>query len=330
MISSLQISFYGRNGVHPKHSFSIRDFDLLADQSGTDGRIFVRRRSVVNNSHANLFVRSPIVQTIGRGCLIRQASHAPLPALSTYTQRLPGYRRTLIEEAIRLCRPRAICIVQTKIDRFHALTAAVGEGARLGDVRRDARAGAARRDHDPLPPQPVARPVALPALDGRADGGRRARARGVGRARPAAVPAWVRGAAAAFGAACVAMVVTGTLTTAAGPHPGEPRGRTPARELPGRGLRPRPRDGGVRDPAARAHRVPLARAPAHLPAAACDARRARARLRADGGRRDPVPQPAAVVARAGARHARRDGVGVDGRARDLVLPPPAALAKARP
>jgi len=38
------------------------------------------------------------------------------------------------------------------------------------------------------------------------------------------VPAWVRAAAAAFGAACVTMVVTGTLATAAGPHPGSREG----------------------------------------------------------------------------------------------------------
>jgi len=34
------------------------------------------------------------------------------------------------------------------------------------------------------------------------------------------VPTWVRAAAVVFGAACVALVITGTLATAAGPHPG--------------------------------------------------------------------------------------------------------------
>jgi cytochrome c oxidase assembly protein subunit 15 len=34
------------------------------------------------------------------------------------------------------------------------------------------------------------------------------------------VPGWVRAAGAVFGAACVSMVVSGTLATAAGPHPG--------------------------------------------------------------------------------------------------------------
>jgi cytochrome c oxidase assembly protein subunit 15 len=38
------------------------------------------------------------------------------------------------------------------------------------------------------------------------------------------VPGWVRAGAAVFGAACVAMVITGTLTTAAGPHPGSGEG----------------------------------------------------------------------------------------------------------
>jgi cytochrome c oxidase assembly protein subunit 15 len=40
-----------------------------------------------------------------------------------------------------------------------------------------------------------------------------------GRVRPL-VPVWARWTAAVVGAACVAMVVTGTLATAAGPHPG--------------------------------------------------------------------------------------------------------------
>jgi cytochrome c oxidase assembly protein subunit 15 len=38
------------------------------------------------------------------------------------------------------------------------------------------------------------------------------------------VPTWVRVAAAAFGVACITMVVTGTLATAAGPHPGSREG----------------------------------------------------------------------------------------------------------
>ena len=38
------------------------------------------------------------------------------------------------------------------------------------------------------------------------------------------VPTWVRVVAAAFGVACITMVVTGTLATAAGPHPGSREG----------------------------------------------------------------------------------------------------------
>jgi cytochrome c oxidase assembly protein subunit 15 len=38
------------------------------------------------------------------------------------------------------------------------------------------------------------------------------------------VPVWLRAAAVAFGAACVTMVVTGTLATASGPHPGSREG----------------------------------------------------------------------------------------------------------
>jgi cytochrome c oxidase assembly protein subunit 15 len=38
------------------------------------------------------------------------------------------------------------------------------------------------------------------------------------------VPVWLRAGAVAFGAACVTMVVTGTLATASGPHPGSREG----------------------------------------------------------------------------------------------------------
>jgi cytochrome c oxidase assembly protein subunit 15 len=44
-----------------------------------------------------------------------------------------------------------------------------------------------------------------------------------GRSRPL-VPPWLRTASALFGAACVAMVASGTLATAAGPHPGSREG----------------------------------------------------------------------------------------------------------
>jgi cytochrome c oxidase assembly protein subunit 15 len=38
------------------------------------------------------------------------------------------------------------------------------------------------------------------------------------------VPGWLRAGAALFGAACVSMVISGTLVTAAGPHPGSSEG----------------------------------------------------------------------------------------------------------
>jgi cytochrome c oxidase assembly protein subunit 15 len=38
------------------------------------------------------------------------------------------------------------------------------------------------------------------------------------------VPAWMRASAVVFGAACVTMVITGTLATASGPHPGSREG----------------------------------------------------------------------------------------------------------
>jgi cytochrome c oxidase assembly protein subunit 15 len=41
---------------------------------------------------------------------------------------------------------------------------------------------------------------------------------------PPLVPVWLRVGAVAFGLACVTMVVTGTLATAAGPHPGSREG----------------------------------------------------------------------------------------------------------
>jgi cytochrome c oxidase assembly protein subunit 15 len=44
-----------------------------------------------------------------------------------------------------------------------------------------------------------------------------------GRARPL-VPPWLRAAAVVFGAACVTMVITGTMATASGPHPGSREG----------------------------------------------------------------------------------------------------------
>jgi cytochrome c oxidase assembly protein subunit 15 len=42
--------------------------------------------------------------------------------------------------------------------------------------------------------------------------------------QPALVAPWLRAVSAAFGAACVTMVITGTLATASGPHPGSREG----------------------------------------------------------------------------------------------------------
>ena len=72
-------------------------------------------------------------------------------------------------------------ILATLLDvRRRDLGAAVvaAPGTRVRDLLRHVAAGAARRDHDPLPPQPLARAVALPALGRRADAWRRARRRG--------------------------------------------------------------------------------------------------------------------------------------------------------
>ena len=95
--------------------------------------------------------------------------------------------------------------------------------ARARHVPRHARAGAARRDHRLRGAEPVARHVALPARARRARGGRRRRRRGrLVRARSAGarLPQPIRRGALLAAAALLALVVTGTVSTAAGPHPG--------------------------------------------------------------------------------------------------------------
>ena len=96
--------------------------------------------------------------------------------------------------------------------------------ARARHVPRHARAGAARRDHGLLGAEPVARHVALHARARRARGRRRARRRGgLVRARTIAelvCRSVIRRGALVAAAALLALVVTGTVSTAAGPHPG--------------------------------------------------------------------------------------------------------------
>ena len=137
------------------------------------------------------------------------------------------------------------------------------------------------------------------------------------------VPRWLRLVGLVLAGACGILVVTGTLSTAAGPHPGDSAEierfwnlldavhihvrATAAFGLslpaPARLALPQPRPGGV----LAAGRGDPARAPA----------------RADGGRRAAVAEPAALVARADPRRARRARLGVDGRARDRALAHPA-------
>ena len=82
-------------------------------------------------------------------------------------------------------------------------------------------AGAARGDHRPLQAQPVARRLALPALDRRARARRARRARGVERPRRAGARAGLRDARGSSSASPAARCSSrGVLATAAGPHSG--------------------------------------------------------------------------------------------------------------
>ena len=117
--------------------------------------------------------------------------------------------------------------------------------------------------------------LSIVVLDARRRAGRSRRA--AARARPSCPRGCARSAASSA-PRCGALVVSGTLATAAGPHPGQ-RGRPPARHVRAGGLRARPRDRGLR------HLVRvLARAgssAARAPSSARRARRARAARRAD-------------------------------------------------
>ena len=157
--------------------------------------------------------------------------------------------------------------------------------------------------------------VALPTGARRARRRDHRRARGVepcARARPPAGPAWLRTVAAVGVAACAALVVTGTVATASGPHSGG-RGHSPARARHhGHRVRPRARDRRLRD------RLLIVgiffwRSARGYPGIARAALVLFARPRdADGRRRGPVPQRPAMVAGRDPRLARGDDLGVDG------------------
>ena len=194
----------------------------------------------------------------------------------------------------------------------------VGAPGRARDLPRRARPGAARRDHGLLRPQSLARALALPALGGAADARRDRGARGLGRPQ--------RGVAAAAAAARAARrrllrrarrdrdVRDGRRAAFPGSFDDEPIQRLgsfyPAMWLHVRAT-------AVFGISFALLVVWLARRRSrHLRFGAARARRAR---RADGGRRDPVPDRHAVVDRAHPRHARDDPLGGDRRVRGVAL-----------
>ena len=115
--------------------------------------------------------------------------------------------------------------------------------------------GAARGDHRPLQAEPLARGVALPALDRRARARRARRARGLGHPRRAGLR---RGSAQLAlrrrRRLRALLVVSGMLATAAGPHSGSETCRGVWQFQLG-GLAPRPRDRRLRRRVPRADRV---------------------------------------------------------------------------
>ena len=185
------------------------------------------------------------------------------------------------------------------------LLAAAPAVARVRRLLRDAAAGAARRADRALPPQPVARPLALPALDRRADARRRARDRDASRAHGRSLPAWVPRVGLLVGVAALVLIVSGTFATASGPHPGSAVVRRLWSFQPAVYWHVR---------ATAVFGVSFALLLVWLvrnrgAAGARRARAARAARGADGGRRDAVPHAPAVVARARPRDPRGDGVG---------------------
>ena len=214
----------------------------------------------------------------------------------------------------RSCSPSARCMTRA--------LAALGEGARMARVRRNARAGAARRDHGLLRPESVARHLAPAALARRARGSAcsccsRRRARCAARRR--ALPAIARLGGAVLLAAVSALVVTGTLATAAGPHPGK-RDRSAASARSSRRstctcARPPPSGSSSscsppgRGASARAIRGFFAAAPA---CSSCSASQMAIGEIA-------VPERPAVGARARARHGGGVRLRLDGRARRPAL-----------
>ena len=185
-----------------------------------------------------------------------------------------------------------------------------------------------------LGPQPDRRDVALPARALVLAGASSSRSRrGVTRAAlaPPAGPRWLRAVAAVGVAACAVLVVTGTVATASGPHSG-------GQDIPRLGL-------GVTDTVyvhVRATAVFgigflvvgvfLWRLRRELPGiAAAGAVLLGAAARPDGGRRDPVPERAAVVARrrSTSRWRRRSGRSRSAIAYSLCRPPRAPLGERR-
>ena len=115
---------------------------------------------------------------------------------------------------------------------------------------------------------------------------------------PSPVPKELRLAAIVAAAGCLILLVTGTVATAAGPHPGDSRKYHRLWRLQARRVRACGGNGDLRD-LLRVHArlprfAPLVGAAAPLARPRC----ARARRRPDPDRRGPVPHASALVARA--------------------------------
>ena len=136
--------------------------------------------------------------------------------------RLPLRHRVLEPRHLGLHRDRDAA-ARASAPGARSASAAARSWLATGVVRRHARAGAARRDHRLLRPQPVPRDLAPPALADRARA-RRARRCSRRRGSSAAVAARYRALARAGGAALLARSrcssSSGTLSTAAGRFPG--------------------------------------------------------------------------------------------------------------
>ena len=231
------------------------------------------------------------VRLTGSGPRLRALARLP-GGRSAAEEGLPLLRRVLEPDRRASRSSRRSCSRSPR--RSRAALAPPREGARVARLRRHARAGAARRDHRLLRPQPLARDLAPAALARSCSGSACSsllEATRLVRGGAPALPALARAAASCCSWPRRVLVVTGTLATAAGPHPGLGDDVPPARLVPARRRRARPRDRRLRDRLPRARGLGVAQPRALSVAPARLRRAARAPRRPDGDRRDPVPEP---------------------------------------